>query len=162
MRSFIKKLFRSTPVVQEHVASPPPTISDVMQAYAGDAVLHARVLGFALDYSEASLSNVDSVLSKLTGSGVLVPKSPAEEESFWQLSKKYGGYLGQVVIREIGGAWEMQDLPSGGARVVLRSQGVQMFPLEKIFKRLTEDQYSGVSGYCRALRVIIERQNKNA
>ncbi len=159
MLSFLKKLFQSAP------ASPPavaPTIGDVMQAYAGDAVVHAREFGFALDYSEASLDRVDSVLSKLTGSGVRLPKSPAEEESLWLISKKYGGYVGQVVISEIGGAWEMQDMPSGGARVVLRSQGVQMFPLEKIFKRLTADEYSGVSGYCRALRVIIERQDKNA
>ena len=34
-----------------------------------------------------------------------------------------------------------------------------MFPLEKVYKRLTEDQFSGVSGYCRVLRLIIERQD---
>jgi hypothetical protein len=159
MFSFIKKRFQSAPAAEQ---PPVPTIGNVMQAYAGDAVAHAREFGFALDYSEASLDQVDSVLSKLTASGVLLAKSPTEEESLWLLSKKYGGDLGQVVIREIGGGWEMQDLPSGGARVVLRSQGVQMFPLEKIFKRLTEDQYSGVSGYCRALRLIIGSERKNA
>lgn len=161
MFGFIRKFFQRTPPAQPNSGAPSapvPTIGDVMAAYAEDAVFHASKLGFALDYSEASLEQLDAVLAKLTENGLLPTTSTEEKTAAWQRSKIYGGYLGEVVIRTMGGAWEMRDLPSGAAQAVLRSQGVQMFPPEKIFKRLTEDEYSGVSGYCRALRLIVERR----
>jgi hypothetical protein len=35
---------------------------------------------------------------------------------------------------------------------------VKGFPVDKVWKRLTESEYSGLGGYCRALRAILERQ----
>ena len=134
------------------------TITDVMKAYAQDAEGLALKEGVSLDYTEKSLEDVDAILHQIAGNGVVPPKTPDEEEQLWTLAKVYGGYLGEVVIRNLGGNWEMADNPDGSARVILRCQGVQMFPLEKVYKRLAEDQFSGVSGYCRALRAIIARQ----
>ena len=139
---------------------PTPNISQVMEAYAKDAEVDARTRGITLDYSELSLNQVDQILEMLTQGGVLTPKSPAEEEQLWLLSKKYGGYIGQVVIKVIGGKWELHDLPNGGSRVVLSSCGIHGFPPEKIYKRLTSDRFSGVGGYCRVLRAIVEHRDK--
>ncbi|SRR6266567_8318341 len=139
---------------------PTPSISDVMEAYAKDAETDARKRGVALDYSEASLEHVDKILETIVPDGVLKPQSQTEEDDLWLLSKKYGGYVGQVVIKQMGGQWELQDLPGGKARVVLRCCGIQGFPPEKIYKRLTQDRFSGVGGYCRALRAIVERGEK--
>jgi hypothetical protein len=137
---------------------PDVTIADVMKAYAQDAEHLALKEGVSLDYTEKSLEGVDALLHRIAGDGVVPPKTPKEEEQLWTLAKVYGGYLGEVVIRNLGGAWEMSENPDGSARVILRCQGVQMFPLEKVYKRLAEDEFSGVSGYCRALRAIIARQ----
>jgi hypothetical protein len=137
-----------------------PSISDVMEAYAKDAEADARKRGFILDYSETSLENVDRILNSITSGNVINPQTESEKDDLWILAKIYGGYLGQVVIREMTGQWELQDLPNGSARVVLRSCGIQAFPPEKIFKRLTQDRFSGVGGYCRALRAILERREK--
>ena len=139
---------------------PIPSISEVMEAYAKDAVTHACNRGVTLDYSEASLESVDRILEMLTSGGVISPSSPAEENQLWVLSKMYGGYTGEVVIKQMGGQWELHNLANGGARVVLHSGGIQAFPPEKIYKRLTEDRFSGVGGYCRALRAIIEHAGK--
>jgi hypothetical protein len=35
-----------------------------------------------------------------------------------------------------------------------------MFPPDKVYKRLTEELFSNVSGYCRVLRAIINRQRQ--
>ncbi|CAN5485717.1 hypothetical protein BH11PLA2_BH11PLA2_34220 [soil metagenome] len=134
------------------------TISNVMQAYAQDAERFALKRGVTLDYSEMSLEGVDALLKEIAGDDIVVPKTADDEDMLWTLSKVYGGYIGEVVIRNFGGTWEMSDNPDGTARVILRCQGIQMFPLEKVYKRLAEDQFSGVSGYCRALRTIIARQ----
>ena len=64
-----------------------PTISEVMEAYAKGAEAHASKRGIVLDYSEASLEEVDRILETETSGGVLTPKSPAEEEELWTLSK---------------------------------------------------------------------------
>src|SRR5262245_45920866 len=105
-----------------------PSISEVMEAYAKDAEVDARERGVALDYSEVSLARVDAILDSIAPEGVLTPHSDAEEDRLWMLSKKYGGYVGQVVIKQLGGQWELQDLPDGSARVVLRCCGIQGFP----------------------------------
>jgi hypothetical protein len=134
------------------------TIADVMKAYAQDAERLALNEGVTLDYTEKSLEGVDAILYRIAGDSVVAPKTPEEEDQLWMLAKVYGGYLGEVVIRNLGGAWEMSDNPDGSARVILRCQGVQMFPLDKVYKRLAKDQFSNVSGYCRVLRAIIARQ----
>ena len=131
------------------------TISNVMKAYAQDAERLASEQGISLDYTEESLERVDLLLHEIAGNTVLTPRTPEEASQLWGLSKIYGGYLGEVVIRNMGGAWELQDNPDGSARVVLHCEGLTMFPPDKIYKRLTEDLYSNVSGYCRALRAII-------
>jgi len=129
-------------------------ITDVMKAYADDAVRIALNSGFTLDYTEKSLEKVDSILHLVAGDSVAPPKTPEEEDRFWTTAKLFGGYLGEVVIRILGGVWEMRDNQDGTARVILLSQGLEMFPLEKVYKRLAEDQFSNVSGYCRAIRAI--------
>jgi len=49
-----------------------------------------------------------------------------------------GGDLGEVVIRNLGGVWKMGGNPDGTSRVILRSQGIQMFPLEKVDQCLAD------------------------
>ena len=136
------------------------TISNVMKAYAQDAERLASGQGISLDYTEESLEHVALLVRQVAGDNVLTARTPEEESQLWTLSKTYGGYLGEVVIRNMGGAWELQDNPDGSARVVLRCEGVTMFPAEKVYKRLTEDLFSNLSGYCRALRAIIELQRQ--
>lgn len=131
-----------------------------MKAYAQDAERLASEQGISLDYTQESLERVDLLLHKIAGDNVLTPRTPEETSQLWALAKIYGGYLGEVVIRNIGGAWELQDNPDGSARVVLVCEGVRMFPPDKVYKRLTEDLFSNVSGYCRALRAIINLQRE--
>lgn len=140
---------------------PDLSINDVMAAYARGAENDARTRGIVLDYSEASLELVDGILNTIAQGAVMTPRSQTEADELWLLSKKYGGYVGEVVIRQMGGEWELQDLPDGGSRVVLRSCDIQGFPPEKIHKRLTQDRFSGVGGYCRALRAIIQNREKS-
>ncbi len=137
-------------------------ISKVMKSYSQQAEKMALRGGIVLDYSEKSLEQIDFILNEIAGDGVVSPMVTEQADHIWMLSKIYGAYLGEVVLRVLGGDWEMQANPEGAARVALRCEDVQMFPLEKVHKRLAGDPFSGVSGYCRALRAIIERQGKNS
>lgn len=139
---------------------PEPSIADVMRGYAADAVAHAKKCGVPLDFTEGSLAEVDGLLARLRGDEVTPPDSPEAEELLWMLAKMYGGYVGEVVLKVLGGAWDIEDLPGGDGRPVIVWNLIRSFPPEKVYKYLTEDPYSGVSGYCRAMRGIAGRQDE--
>ncbi|MBL8740776.1 MAG: hypothetical protein JNK04_06775 [Myxococcales bacterium] len=134
-----------------------PTLADVQEAYANDAVALARRSGVTLDFTEASLDAVDALLGALAGDDPQEPASDAAYDSAWLSAKIYGAYVGQVAIRVMGGAWEAEEIGSG-IRPVLVVDGLRGDPQEKVMKRLTQDAYSGVGGYLRAIRAILARR----
>lgn len=133
-----------------------PTLDDVFKAYANDAVAFAAKRGISLDYTEESLDEIDGILasSDIVGPTPRRPSSAQEEEELWTLSKMLGAYVGEVTLRVFSGRWIVEDLPNGTARPVLDVCGVKAFPMEKVWKRLTESEFDTLSGYCRAIRAI--------
>jgi hypothetical protein len=138
------------------------TIDDVMKAYAVDAVAAAARREIDLDFSEASLDLVDELLGRecFVGPTPRTPASLEDEETLWVLAKCFGAYVGEVTIRCVGGHWVGDATDDGGIRPAIEVQGVKGFPVDKVWKRMTESEYSGLGGYCRVLRAIIEHQSK--
>jgi hypothetical protein len=62
----------------------------------------------------------------------------------------------------MGGAWETLDHDDGTAEVRLVHEGIVMVPLMTVYRRLTEDQFKPVAGYCRTLRAILQRRAEDA
>jgi hypothetical protein len=132
------------------------TIADVMRAYANDAVAYALRAGKGhLDFSERS-EDVDQLLAEKVKSGLLVPDALSESErnELWGFCKMMGGYVGEVIIRNIGGDWQTEGLEDGAAHVVLVVAGVRGSPPEAIWRALTEP-YRGIASYYRCLRVVL-------
>jgi hypothetical protein len=137
---------------------PDVTIADVMRAYADDALAYAkRRFDVTLDFSERSLEEVDRILADYTKSGLLVPDnlSDAEREEIWLFCKMMGGYVGEVIIRNIGGDWNMKDIGEDAASVMLvATGGVKASPPEAIWGALTEP-YKAIVSYYRGLKAIL-------
>jgi len=136
---------------------PDVTIADVMQAYANDALAFAkRRRDVTLDFSERSLEDVDQLLAGYMPPGLIVPDhlSETEREDLWILCKMVGGYVGEVIIRNIGGEWQMKDTGDGSASIKLITGGVEGSPPEAIWRALTEP-YKSVVSYYRGLRAIL-------
>ena len=77
-----------------------PTVTEMMAAYAKDAIEHARsASGVALDYSPDSIRNVESVLQTLYAAlprgflGRLFGRGPSAQD-LDTVCKMYGGYVG--------------------------------------------------------------------
>ena len=136
------------------------SIDRIMKAYASDAVAIAARRGVTFDYSEQSLGSVDELLGRASFIGLtpMVPESPEDEEALWMLSKLFGAYVGEVALRVFNGEWVGELTDDGGIRPMIEVQGIKGFPVEKVWKRLTESEFDSLGGYYRALRVIIERQ----
>ncbi len=136
------------------------TIADVMQAYAADAVIFAkRRFDMDLDFSEHSLCDIDRILAERTAAGLLSPDTldESEQEEVWTFCKMLGGYVGEVIIRNLGGTWQMKEIDSNTASVGLLAAGrIETSPPDMIWRALTEPYKSIASNY-RTLLAILGR-----
>jgi hypothetical protein len=117
------------------------TIEKMMGAFSLDAVTHATKMGVSLDYTEASLNDVELILSKLENSR---PSEPDLQAA----SKCYGGYIGEVMRFEWGGGeWLVpSDGPFQGA-LTFQYRQFLMSPPDKVYKRLTNGSEDNILFY---------------
>jgi hypothetical protein len=82
-----------------------PTVSDMMVAYAQDAVDHARAQGVTLDYSHESVRTVEELLATIYNArpkgllSRLFSRGPTQE-TLLTLAKMYGGSIHRTRERE--------------------------------------------------------------
>lgn len=131
-----------------------PSINDVMEAYARDAVDFAKArFDVTLDFTAASISNVESIADRLYRSkprgvlGKLFGRGPSEQDVD-AMCKMLGGYVGEVLRREKGGEWGInEDLQAYGVRF----GETWVFPPAKVHKRLTNGSEDNIEFYFRVL-----------
>jgi len=142
---------------------PETTIADVMRAYAADAVAFAeRRFKIKLDYSENSLVEIDRILAEHTKTGLVVPSALTkhEEDDLWVFCKMLGGYVGEVIIRNIGGTWQSKDIDGSSSSIRLLAAGrTEGSPPQAIWRTLTEP-YRSIVSYYDTLKVILGQGEK--
>jgi hypothetical protein len=135
-----------------------PGIADVMKAYADGAVAFAqRKYEVRLDFSEASLEDLDRILADRIKDGLVdaANLTAEQEDEVWVFCKLLGGYVGEVIIRNIGGHWIMKRTAQGSSTVALLAKGgVEGSPPQAIWKALTEGN-KPMASYYRTLRVAL-------
>jgi hypothetical protein len=88
----------------------------------------AADFGYDLDYSPASLTEVERLISEELSGRRGVPK-----KKYRDLAGVAGGYLAEVILRNIGGEWAFESkFEAGGIRL---PSGTFVFPLHKSRKR---------------------------
>ena len=98
-----------------------------------------RGYGIPLDFSPASLLGLDAYLDTTVGPEGYAPNAEewAPDPAQQTLVLLYGSYLGEVVRRRIGGAWQE---PRGGDDALgvhlLLPDGSRFFPFARLFERL--------------------------
>lgn len=116
-----------------------PTIDDMMEAYAEDAVDYAaKAFGVTLDYSRDSVARVEDIAAKLhkkmpKGIFKMLGLGPTEKQ-LDGLCKALGGYVGEVIKRQKGGTWAI----NGELQVIGLQLGKDtwVFPPAKVHKRI--------------------------
>jgi hypothetical protein len=125
------------------------SIAEMMQSCADSAVkiAHDR-FGFDLDYSEESLKSLETILASVSTTVNLLENDQVEEQV-----KLWGGYLGEVVRRYWNGGWDLIQYPGGNAAVpTLLVSGSQLYPLMKIYRRLTMGDQENIWEFYRRIR----------
>jgi hypothetical protein len=129
-----------------------PDLGTMMEGYARVAVeLGREQFAQKLDFSSESIDGLDEVL-------VRVGESPELDLDFEV--RLWGSYLGEVLRRRYAGIWEMTQYPGGVAAVpAVDVRGSRVFPLMKVFKRLTEGEEEDLRTF---YAMVTERLGKPA
>ncbi|HEY8421850.1 MAG TPA: hypothetical protein VIL05_08955 [Thermoclostridium sp.] len=102
-----------------------------MQEWANGAIDLADVFEIKLDYSEDSVVKLD-ILCQILHSNMESDPENYDEEIILVSSGIMGAYLGELIIRNIGGEWEEEE----GKGISVRKGVFACHPISKIYKRL--------------------------
>jgi hypothetical protein len=129
-----------------------PDLGAMMEGYARAATELARSeFKQRLDFSSESIDALDEIL-------VLVSESPEHDVDFEV--RLWGSYLGEVLRRRYAGSWEMTQYPGGGLAVpAVDVRGSRLFPLMKVYRRLTVGEEEDLRGF---YAMVTERLGKPA
>lgn len=125
------------------ISLPVPLTVETAAALADSVVDAARQLnGVELDFSEASLAQVDAILDEFHEIGSRATASA---------TVAFGAYIGEVLVRNAGYRWrdttaEERDLYGGWPMVVARDADQKVAnPIGKAFKRVDNGPGEGVA-----------------
>jgi len=106
------------------------SLGAMMESYAETAVRVAMDdHGMTLDYSAESIPRLETVLA------ARIPVKSSEQE---EATRVWGGYFGEIFRRRWPAEWIMAVYPGGQfAMPALEIGGSQIYPLLKVFRRLT-------------------------
>ncbi|MCM3786716.1 hypothetical protein M3231_27660 [Neobacillus mesonae] len=139
-----------------------PTVADMMKAYAEDAVEFAEQLGVELDYSEESIKRLEELLQRFheeipRGFRKLFKKGPTEHDKI-QMSKMWGGYLGETIIRHLGGEWQPSSVSEDTIAIVVSSTingevyPHEVYPPSRVYRRIINGPEDNVWTYYCVLK----------
>lgn len=116
------------------------SLDQLMAAYAEQAVLQAaNIHGMSLDYSPASIGQLDTILAA---------EKASSSEDLNLAARLWGGYLGEVFCRHHGGEWVMAIYPGSELSMPSIQVGAsQLYPLLKVQRRLTLGPKEEIAGF---------------
>jgi hypothetical protein len=141
------------------------SLDAMMEAYAQEAVRVAEAdHGMALDYTPDSISRLETVLAA---------RGPVPESEQEEATRLWGAYYGEVFRRKYPADWIMAVYPgqlnSGRADAetevampVLDIRGSHVYPLLKVFRRLTIGPTEDLAGFYVKVAVALDARQGHA
>jgi len=118
-----------------------------LQRIATECVtLVARQFGRHLDWSLASLDELDAVCADLLADG---PLNAQRLDLWWKLT---GAYTGEVLVRVYDGQWITDEQASGSPAVSVR--GLTAFPFAITHKILRAEPNKSLASFARVLPAV--------
>jgi hypothetical protein len=141
--------FAETPSDQSF--SPDPKIQKIAEAYSLDTVdFSMKQFGIKLDWSDASIANVEQALAQMNSSYVGTTPKPTDDQVM-SFAKAYGSYVGEVYRRNHGGEWGMVTLGGNRFPGMRTTSGASFWPWGRAFNRITKGAEDNVTDYYMAL-----------
>ena len=129
-----------------------PTIGEMMAIYAKEAVIYGNQHQKQMDYTDNSIRQVEELCAMIYN---VIPrnmisrtlsKAPPEEHII-HAATILGAYVGETLIRNHGGEWSMSTNQADGAGFVLKIDLIDVYPVNKIYKRLKKGPGENIVNY---------------
>ncbi len=128
------------------------SVTAMVEAYAAQAVTLARNFNAALDFSENSVMELETILDALAQQA-----REHSSDSVSEACKTWGSYLGEVVRRHYGGEWSIESYPGKQfATLTLSVNGSKLFPTMKVHRRLTEGDADNVWSFYKMIKTRLQ------
>ena len=149
---------------QAHAPSftPNPEIQKIAEAYALDARDFAeRAFHITLDWSDASVRQVEAILDDLYRQKQVM-KPPPTDEQVLMFAKMLGSYVGEVFRRNHGAEWGMVKFGGDSIPGLRAAGGTEhlFWPMGKVKKRLENGPEDNVWHYYQDLAGIPPEQRR--
>jgi hypothetical protein len=131
------------------------SIAQIMQGNAAKAVeLASERFGFHLDYSEATLEPLETIVTNVAADlSAPDPSVAAAKDKIEYETKLWGSYFGEVIRQCWKGSWELSPYPDSAVTVPAVSIcGAQLFPLMKVYRRITLSDTENLWNYYQKIR----------
>lgn len=119
--------------------------------------------GYKADFSPQSLWEIDRFVEENSKDGQPIPGGLLGE-SFGARIFALGAYIGEVIIRSIGGEWRGDDEdPKGEINIeVILKDGSIIWPVQRVMKRVRNGSEDCIGVYGHALGLPIKRPAPSA
>lgn len=126
------------------------SLAEMMNAYAEEAVRAAWTEHRQrLDLSESSIDVLEQILD-----------GQAAEDLEFQ-TRLWGSYFGEVIRRRFSGDWDLTQYPGAVAAVpTLNVRGARLYPLMKVYRRLTLGPAENLSTFYKMVSVRLDEPAK--
>ena len=126
-------------------------VQQIAEAYSLDAIdLAKNQFGITLDWSDASVGNVEQMLAQMHTSYITVTPRPTEAQVM-SFAKAFGSYVGEVYRRNHGGEWGMVTLNGQKFPGMRTKSGTNFWPWGRASNRITNGSEDNMLDYYRVL-----------
>jgi hypothetical protein len=131
--------------------TPDRTIQKIAEGYSLDAIKFAKKkYGITLDWSDASIANVEVALALMHGAYMKTQPQPTEEHLLF-FARGFGSYLGEVYRRNHGAAWGMVHLNGQQSPGIRNKSGKNFRPWERALDRIMKGAANNMADYYKLL-----------
>lgn len=106
----------------------------------------AQMYDIKLDYSENSVENVEQ-LCEIIHQQIISNKN-IKEENIDKVSKMIGSYLGELIIKNIGGEWKV----NANKVITISLNSFECYPIGKVYKRLKNGAEDNIEFYYKVCK----------
>jgi hypothetical protein len=130
------------------------SIETMASSYAQRAVELGREFDAALDFSENSIMELETILDQCAHH---VRADRPNDDDLAELCKTWGCYLGEVVRRRFGGEWSIETYPGKQfATLTLSIAGNKMYPSIKVHRRISQSAEENVWTFYKMVKQRLE------
>lgn len=101
----------------------------------------AQMYDIELDYSENSVEKIEQLCEMIHQQ--IISNQNIKEENIDKVSKMIGSYLGELITKNIGGEWKLND----NKVITIRLKSFECYPIGKVYKRLKNGDEDNIEFY---------------